>query len=158
MCVRWESRPVTVVGSTIMATSVDPMTASDALSILAAHGYRTTRPRRDVIETVLRQSRPFTAEHLVQELPGISRATIYRTVEIMAAVDILTRLLDSTGHPAYIVGEPGHRHHLICSNCGHVVAFTTCPVEATVNQLGRDYDFSIEGHSLEIFGLCGHCR
>ena len=53
------------------------------------------------------QTRPFTAEQLVQLLPEISRATVYRTLEIMASVDILTRLLQSNGHPAYVVGEPG---------------------------------------------------
>jgi len=147
-----------VVVSGIMVTSLFPITPSQTLAILAEHGYRTTRPRRDVVEAVLRQTRPFTAEQLVQLLPGISRATVYRTLEIMASVDILTRLLGSNGHPAYVVGEPGHRHHLICSNCGYVVAFTTCPVESAVSELGRSHDFAIEGHSLEIFGLCQHCR
>ena len=158
MGVTQEPSAATMVVSAIMAAHLIPLTVSDALSLLAAHGYRITRPRREVIETVLQRSRPFTSEQLVQELPEISRATIYRTVEIMASVDILTRLLDSTGHPAYIVGEPGHRHHLICSRCGYVVAFTTCPIEATVRELGQNHDFAIEGHSLEIFGLCGHCR
>ncbi len=141
-----------------MSASLDSPTTSDVLDLLAGHGYRATRPRREVVDAVLRQSRPFTAEQLVQLLPDISRATIYRTLEIMASVDILTRLLRSNGHPAYVVGEPGHRHHLICSNCGFVVAFTTCPVEAVVGDLGRNFDFAIEGHSLEIFGLCEHCR
>lgn len=126
--------------------------------MLAEHGYRTTQPRREVIETVMQQSRPFTAEQIVQRLPEISRATIYRTLEIMASIDILTRLLQSNGHPAYVVGEPGHRHHLICSNCGYVVAFTTCPLEPLVAELGRSYDFAIQGHNLEIFGLCQNCR
>jgi Fur family ferric uptake transcriptional regulator len=141
-----------------MDTAVVPITPSDALTVLAGHGYRMTKPRREVVETVLAQTRPFTAEQLVLLLPGISRATVYRTLENMASVDILTRLLQSNGHPAYVVGEPGHRHHLICSNCGYVVAFTTCPVEPVVNELGRSHDFSIQGHSLEIFGLCHNCR
>lgn len=141
-----------------MVASIHPPTASDTLALLAAHGYRTTHPRRTVVETVLQNTRPFTAEQIVQQLPEISRATVYRTLEIMASVDILTRLLRANGHPAYVVGEPGHRHHLICSNCGYVVPFTTCPVEAVIDELGRRHEFAIEGHSLEIFGLCEHCR
>lgn len=134
------------------------ITPTEALTVLSDHGYRMTQPRREVVETVLSQTRPFTAEQLVQMLPDISRATVYRTLEIMASVDILTRLLQSNGHPAYVVGDPGHRHHLICSNCGYVVAFTTCPVEPVVTELGRSHDFTIQGHSLEIFGLCHNCR
>ena len=141
-----------------MDTTLPSITSSDALSMLAEHGYRATQPRRDVVETVMRQTRPFTAEQVVQLLPEISRATVYRTLEIMASVDVLTRLLQSNGHPAYVVGEPGHRHHLICSGCGFVVAFTSCPVEPVVTELGKSHDFAIQGHSLEIFGLCQNCR
>lgn len=147
-----------MVVSEIMDATLSPITVENALSVLAEHGYRTTRPRCDVVDIVLQQSRPFTAEQMVQLLPDISRATVYRTLEIMASVDILTRLLQSNGHPAYVVGEPGHRHHLICSNCGYVVAFTACPVEPVVSELGRSHDFIIQGHSLEIFGLCHNCR
>ncbi len=141
-----------------MNATVACITPAEVITVLSEHGYRTTRPRREVVETVLQQTRPFTAEQLVLLLPDISRATVYRTLEIMASVDILTRLLQSNGHPAYVVGEPGHRHHLICSNCGFVVAFTACPVEPVVTELGRDHDFAIQGHSLEIFGLCPNCR
>jgi Fur family ferric uptake transcriptional regulator len=147
-----------MVGSGTMDATVAAITPSEALTVLASHGYRMTQPRREVVQAVLTQTRPFTAEQLVQLLPEISRATIYRTLEIMASVDILTRLLQSNGHPAYVVGEPGHRHHLICSNCGYVVAFTACPVEPVVTELGRSHDFAIQGHSLEIFGLCHNCR
>ena|SRR5215218_8052198 len=141
-----------------MDATVSAITSSDALTMLAEHGYRATQPRREVVEAVMGQSTPFTAEQMVQQLPEISRATVYRTLEIMASVDILTRLLRSNGHPAYVVGEPGHRHHLICSGCGYVVAFTTCPVEPVVTELGKSHDFAIQGHSLEIFGLCQNCR
>lgn len=141
-----------------MDAPLPSITSSDALTMLAEHGYRATQPRRDVVEVVMQQTRPFTAEQMVQNLPEISRATVYRTLEIMASVDILTRLLQSNGHPAYVVGEPGHRHHLICSGCGFVVAFTSCPVEPVVIELGKNHDFTIQGHSLEIFGLCQNCR
>ncbi|MCA9859386.1 MAG: transcriptional repressor [Thermomicrobiales bacterium] len=134
------------------------ITSNEALTILANHGYRATNPRRDVVELVMQQTRPFTAEQIVAQLPTTSRATVYRTLEIMASVDVLTRLLQSNGHPAYVVGEPGHRHHLICSNCGYVVAFTSCPVEPVVAELGQSHDFAIQGHNLEIFGLCQNCR
>lgn len=126
--------------------------------MLAAHGYRMTGPRRAVVASVLGKERPFTAEQLVTELPGIGRATVYRTLEILASVDLLTRLLQPGGHPAYVVGAPGHRHHLVCSECGTVVAFTQCPVDELVRELTRDTAFAISGHHLEVFGLCPGCQ
>lgn len=128
------------------------------MTVLASHGYRATAPRRKVVSAVLDHDRPFSAEQIVGQLPDIGRATVYRTLEILASVDLLTRLLQPGGHPAYVIGQPGHRHHLVCSNCGRVVAFTDCPVDTLVQELVRDTDYAIEGHHLELFGRCPQCR
>ncbi len=130
--------------------------------LLARHGYRSTAPRRAVVADVLARARPFTAEEVVANLrervPEIGRATVYRTLELLASVDVLSRVLRSDGHPAYIAGMPGHRHHLVCSDCGVAVAFSACPVDELVRDLSRDTRFSIEGHLLEVFGLCPACQ
>ncbi len=139
-----------------------PPTAAAVAVLLADHGYRITAPRRAVVDAVLGRARPFTAEQIVAHLkrtdPDLGRATVYRTLEILASVDVLTRVLQADGHPAYIVGLPGHRHHLVCSDCGAVVAFTSCPVDELVQNLTRDTDFAIHGHLLEVFGVCPDCR
>jgi len=132
------------------------------MDVLGQHGYRLTTPRRAVLRAVLRYDRPFTAEQLVSELrtsdPGLGRATVYRTLEILTSVDVLTRILQPGGHPAYVVGSPGHRHHLVCSGCGVTVAFTACPVDDLVLALSRDTEFAIHGHLLEVFGVCPTCQ
>lgn len=137
-------------------------TPDDVAALLATHGYRTTAPRRAVVAEILRQNRPFTAEQMVARLkvtaPDVGRATVYRTLELLASVDVVNRLLQADGHPAYIVGAPGHRHHLVCSDCGSVVAFSRCPVDELVRDLSRDTDFSIHGHMLEVFGTCPACQ
>jgi Fur family ferric uptake transcriptional regulator len=144
--------------SAVSFPATNVIESEQAISVLASHGYRMTGPRRTVVAAVLGKERPFTAEHLVSELPEIGRATIYRTLEILASVDLLTRLLQPGGHPAYITGAPGHRHHLVCSECGTVVSFTQCPVDDLVRSLTRDTAFSISGHHLEVFGVCPGCQ
>jgi Fur family ferric uptake transcriptional regulator len=142
--------------------SAATLTANQAADVLTQQGYRLTTPRRQVLQSVLRHQRPFTAEQLVVELkelsPGLGRATVYRTLEILASVDVLTRILQPDGHPAYVVGVPGHRHHLVCSGCGTTVAFTACPVDDLMTTLSRDTDFSIQSHFLEVFGVCPTCQ
>lgn len=133
-------------------------TLAKALDVLVEHGYRMTGQRRTVVAAVLGRTRPFTAEQIVAELPEVGRATVYRTLEILASVDLITRLLQPGGHPAYVVGQPGHRHHLVCSECGAVVAFTRCPIEELVRDLTRDTDYTIHGHYLEVFGVCPRCQ
>jgi Fe2+ or Zn2+ uptake regulation protein len=144
--------------SSVASPSATPIELNDAVTMLASHGYRLTGPRKSVLAAVLTKERPFSAEQLVAELPLIGRATVYRTLEILASVDLLTRLLQPGGHPAYVVGVPGHRHHLVCSECGVVVAFTQCPMDQIVRDLSRDTAFSISGHHLEVFGVCPGCQ
>jgi Fur family ferric uptake transcriptional regulator len=148
--------------STTSAPPTPSVNVADVIAVLAGHGYRMTAPRRAVLAAVLGRARPFTAEQVVAEVkrgePNVGRATVYRTLEILASVDVLTRFLQADGHPAYIVGAPGHRHHLVCSACGAVVAFTHCPVDELVRDLTRDTDFAIHGHLLEVFGVCPECR
>ncbi len=139
------------------------LTNRDVEAILVQHGYRLTQPRAAVVEAVLRYTHPFTAEQLVANVGTsnggtIGRATIYRTLEILASLDVLTRLIQPDGHPAYICDSLGHRHHIVCSGCGTAVAFTFCPVEDLVPSLARDTAFEIHDHLLEVFGVCPSCQ
>ncbi|MGN6484407.1 MAG: Fur family transcriptional regulator [Thermomicrobiales bacterium] len=144
-----------------------PLTRRSVEDILSQHGYRLTGPRATIVETMLQYDRPFTAEQLVaalrpadaaSETRQIGRATVYRTLEILASVDVLTRLIQADGHPAYVWDTPGHRHHLVCTGCGTAVSFTSCPVNEIVSTLTRETDFVIQDHMLEVFGLCPKCQ
>lgn len=149
------------VPTTPSVTSTTP-SRQDIEALLVQHGYRLTRPRTAVVEAMLGYSQPFTAEQLVADMGavggGIGRATIYRTLEVLAAVDVLTRLIQADGHPAYICDSIGHRHHIVCSDCGTAVAFTFCPLDELVPALARDTSFQIHDHLLEVFGVCPDCQ
>jgi Fur family ferric uptake transcriptional regulator len=138
------------------------LTRSEIEEILVQHGYRLTRPRAAVVEAMLRYRQPFTAEQLVADMGaiggGIGRATVYRTLEILAAVDVLSRIIQADGHPAYVCDSTGHRHHIVCSSCGVAVAFTFCPLDDLAPTLARDTAFKIHDHLLEVFGTCPTCQ
>ncbi len=144
--------------STLNPAKLPGPSLDSVLAELSKHGYRATGPRRRVVAAVLDQHKPFTAEQVVAMLPDIGRATVYRTLEILAGIDLLRRLMNPGGFPSYVSGQPGHRHHLVCKNCGFVFEFTTCPVDALVDNLIRDTNFEIESHHLEIIGLCPLCQ
>lgn len=136
--------------------------AAEAITTLSRHGYRVTAPRRAIVTAALRQDKPFTAEQLVAETASgegeSGRSTVYRTLEILASLGILSRILNETGRPVYVAGAPVHRHHLICSGCGAVVPFSACPVGDLAVTLARENDFEVHGHLLEIFGTCRACQ
>ncbi len=135
---------------------------AEAIAAMSRQGYRMTSPRRAIITAALRQERPFTAEQLVTETSSgdgeSGRSTVYRTLEILASLGVLSRILDASGRPVYVAGAPVHRHHLICSGCGAAVPFNACPIEDLAATLARENDFEVHGHLLEIFGTCGGCK
>jgi Fur family ferric uptake transcriptional regulator len=54
--------------------------------------------------------------------------------------------------------ENGHHHHLICSNCDRVIEFEDCLVEELARALGGRFDFKVQGHLIELYGVCQSCR
>lgn len=134
----------------------------DAIAAMTDRGYRMTTPRRAIIAAALRQERPFTAEQLVADAAAEAgesgRSTVYRTLEILASLGVLSRILDASGRPVYVAGAPIHRHHLVCAECGTAIPFNACPVGDLAAMLARENDFEVHGHLLEIFGACGDCR
>lgn len=149
------------VSQSVPTDSTPSFTPEQAVASMSEHGYRITAPRRKVIAAALRQDRPFSAERIVAEtdVSGESgRSTVYRTLEILASLGVLSRILDASGRPAYVAGAPVHRHHLVCDDCGAAYPFNACPVDDLAAALARETGFEVHGHLLEIFGTCETCR
>ncbi len=109
---------------------------------------------------ILRRSTAFTAEELVAELQAaaVGRATVYRTLELLHAHQWLHLVHRPEGEHGYVVGEPGHHHHLVCRACGSVIAFEGCALDTLLGGLAERLGFRIEGHWLEAFGVCRSCQ
>lgn len=135
-----------------------------SLRILQESGYRITRPRRSVINAVQRTERAFSADELLGDLqvsdPGVGRATVFRTLDVLVQNGLLDRIHRPDGCHSYVRcdGSARHHHHLICSTCGVVVPFEDCTVEPLLNELSHRTSFQISGHWLEVFGHCSACQ
>ncbi len=88
---------------------------------------------------------------------GIGRATIYRTVELFERLNLLACLRDTTGKQRYAAVCPGHAHTLICRSCHQVVEFQDCDLTVLEKLLMAKTGFKIEGHHLEMYGICPAC-
>ena len=56
-----------------------------------------------------------------------------------------------------LCGDDGHHHHLVCKRCGKTVEIES-PSETWLRGISEKYGFTIERHTLEVFGLCPDCR
>ncbi|NPV08036.1 MAG: transcriptional repressor [Anaerolineae bacterium] len=88
---------------------------------------------------------------------GLSRATVYRTLELLTSLGLLRPIYLGHADRCYIRSDEGH-HHVICSGCGRVVGFEECVTKELEGRLARRLGFAIQGHLLEFYGLCGACQ
>lgn len=121
---------------------------------------KVTLERMVIAERVLRSSSHFDAETLHEELraKGISRATVYRTLDLLVQAGLVRKSHLGASHANYeIVMENEHHDHLICLRCGKVVEFFCCDLEVTQERISQEHGFQVFHHTLQIFGLCPDC-
>jgi Fur family transcriptional regulator, ferric uptake regulator len=137
----------------------NPSRAERMLRQLADSGNRLTGPRALVVRAVADQEGAVTAERLVADLSayGVSRATVYRTLELLERRGLLARMhLDS--YHGYTVCDDSHHHHLLCSVCGRVAMVDAGGIETEIQKLARELDFRVDTHTLEFSGVCRECQ
>ena len=135
-----------------------PLTSpQDIMATLEDRGYRSTAPRRAIIRVLEGKQEGFTAEELSSELPGIGRATVFRTIKLLMEVGGICRLNLIDGAPKYSLARVGHHHHTVCVRCGNVGEFRTATVERLMRALGNNMSGDIVGHRIELYIICERC-
>jgi Fe2+ or Zn2+ uptake regulation protein len=131
----------------------------DALDLA---GYRLTGPRRAVASLIAEHGGHFTALELEavarDRRLGISRATLFRALDLLTELRVVERLDLPTGEHAYVPCAPAHHHHVICSRCGRTTEVEDSGVAEAVAEIARRSGYRIDTHRLEMFGLCRHCQ
>ena len=130
---------------------------SELLTILEDHGYRPTNQRRDVVSLLESKEVGFTVEELTEELIGVGRATVYRTIKLLLDAGVLCKVSLADGTPKYIVARREHHHHTVCVKCDTVGEFRSSTVERVLRTIGGDIPGRIVGHRMEIFLICDNC-
>ncbi len=133
------------------------MTTSTILSRCEAHGLRMTDQRR-VIVAVLESA---TDHPDVEELynrasavdPGISLATVYRTVKLFDETGILEKHEFGDGRARYEASDREHHDHLIDMNSGEVIEFVDPDIEALQEKIAAKLGYRLMGHRLELYGV-----
>jgi Fur family ferric uptake transcriptional regulator len=138
------------------------LTANKIAGIIRRRGHKLTPQRHLVLKVIASSHDHLTPEVIYEksrlEDPGIGKVTVYRTLDLLSKLNLLCRVHTDGRCRSYMMRRPaGHHHHLICSNCGKVVDFTSCNLVETEKKLSRETGFDIKGHLLEFYGLCRDC-
>lgn len=86
------------------------------------------------------------------EDPGISIATVYRTVKLFEEAAILERHDFGDGRARYEEAPEEHHDHLIDVNSGEVIEFRNDEIERLQKLVAKELGYRLVGHRLELFG------
>lgn len=125
-------------------------------------GYRLTPQRMMVLAAIEEGEGHLTAEEIhskVQdEYPTVNISTVYRTLDLLSELGLVTRTDMGNGVVGYHPAEKGHHHHLICQECGTVVELEDGILEPLRLALMEKCQFQADLRHFAIFGRCARCR
>ena len=142
---------------------VTPSDSSEAMlrEALDVHGHRFTEQRAAVYRFLSRSDAHPSADevflHVRNEVPGISLATVYKSLETLVGCGLAVKMSFGDGSARYD-GRTDPHHHLRCLGCGAVADVPGRVPSADVERLGSGASgFHVTGYRLELTGYCADC-
>ena len=138
---------------------MEPQTSPpNLLAKLENLGYRGTAPRKAIADLLEQKYDGFKIEAVIEELPSVGRATVYRTIKLLLDMGAICKVASMDGTPVYSVSRIGHHHHhYVCVNCGAVEEFRAASVERMLRSIADDLPGEIVDHRIELYVACHPC-
>tara|TARA_B100000579_G_C22523657_1_gene707379 strand:+ start:230 stop:622 length:393 start_codon:yes stop_codon:yes gene_type:complete len=116
-----------------------------------------TDQRRIIAKTLQNSSDHPDVEELYSRAvikdPGISIATVYRTVKLFEEAGILDRVEFNDGRSRYEDAERDHHDHLIDLQTGEILEFFDNEIEKLQEKISEKFGYKLLGHKLELYGI-----
>lgn len=122
-------------------------------------GLKVTLPRVKILQ-VLEQAdtHHMSAEDVYKALlernEEIGLATVYRVLTQFVDAGLAERHHFEGGQAIFELNRGAHHDHIVCRQCGKVEEFMDDTIEHHQHVIAREHGFSIEDHSLIIYGNC----
>ena len=125
------------------------------------HGLRCTVQRRVILETVLSLANHPTADQVYEavlpRLPGVSRTTVYRALESLARLGVITKACHTGAVSRYDARIELH-HHLICLRCDGIVDISDARLDEVSIPDTSGLGFEVSDFRVQLRGICRSCR
>lgn len=136
------------------------MSDGSLADVLRAKGLRLTAQRQLVLEAVhqLGHATPDQVHAKVSEVAaGVNITTVYRTLELLEELGLVTHAHLSHGAPTYhSVGETQHVH-LVCRACGGLSEIPSTMLAPLARDLDAAHGFLLDIGHVALFGVCAKC-
>lgn len=118
-------------------------------------GLRITGPRRAILKVLGASDDHPDVEELHRRVgavePGISLATVYRTMNLLYSHGLIERHSFADGRARYETAAGEHHDHLINVETGEVIEFRSDEIERIQTEIARAYGFEIVSHRLDLY-------
>jgi len=135
--------------------------SKEILGKLSEQGYRLTPQRMMILSAIENGDGHISADEIyaqvVAEYPRVNISTVYRTLELLKRLELVTETDLGDGRLRYHPADKGHHHHLVCTECGAVIDLDESLLSPVKDVLLREYGFLADLKHLAIFGRCANC-
>jgi Fur family peroxide stress response transcriptional regulator len=120
-----------------------------------------TVQRRVIFSALLEREDHPTVDQIFDDvkerIPGVSRTTVYRTLETLANLG-LARRTNHFAASARFDGNMEQHHHLVCTRCGKVIDFQDPSLTVANLPDARRSGFTLLDYSVYFEGFCSDCK
>lgn len=125
-------------------------------------GLRITHQRVLILQALCELNGHASAEQVYERVAmhrrDVDLSTVYRTLERLRDVRILSQTDLGRGCVEFEVVASLPHHHLVCHACGQVQELPHGYLASLTSAIRRDLDFEPMLDHLAVFGLCSRCR
>jgi len=129
---------------------------------LREQGYRLTPQRLMILSAIHGSDHHISAEeiyeHVCAKYPNVNISTVYRTLELLKELGLVTETDLGGSKFRYHSVEKGHHHHLICRKCGRIFELDESVLKPVEGTILRKYGFKSDLSHLAVFGNCIECQ
>ncbi|MEW6046444.1 MAG: Fur family transcriptional regulator [Bacillota bacterium] len=129
--------------------------------ILAEKGYRVTPQRVGIYEYLLESKRHPSAEDIYQALkdrfPMMSQATVYKTLELLLELGLITELGFGAAASRYD-GNPSVHINILCTACHRIYDVVEPELARLAESVAEQSGFVVSGQRHELYGICPECQ
>lgn len=133
---------------------------NEALEQLKMNGVRMTPQRHAILSHLMGSMSHPTADEIYKALspnfPSMSVATIYNNLRLFVEAGLVRELTYGDDSSRFDANLSDH-YHAICKHCGCIVDFEYPPLLEVERVASNKTGFVVEGHRMEIYGVCSSC-
>jgi len=130
--------------------------------MLKHDGLKNTKHRNSILNIIEISAQPITAEQVFMTLKknevDINLSSVYRILNTLVEKCLVIKtVMPGESKAVFEMNRFEHKHYVVCTQCKKIVSVPGCPLEEYEKKLREKTGFQIQGHQLEVFGICREC-